>query len=169
MTAVTFVFESGEVYRPAYVIDASVGVKWYLREDDSQRALRLLNEGIEERARLLAPSWMALEVANALCFNKRWSDADVREALDHLRVQPIEWVDVEPGMLAEIVELARQRGLTTYDALYVWLALRHRMPLVTADNAILRACRDVPYVMALDGVFPSIPLGDPEKEQPPPS
>lgn len=90
-----------------------------------------------------------------------WSDADVHNALEHLSVQPIEWVGVEPDILAEIVELARQRGLAVYDALYVWLALQHRMPLVTADNAVLKACRDLQYVMALDGIYPRIPPGGP--------
>lgn len=47
-----FVFESGEVYRPAYLVDASVSVKWHLEEDDSHVALRLLNEGVEQHARL---------------------------------------------------------------------------------------------------------------------
>lgn len=42
---------------------------------------------------------------------------------------------------AEIFRLARRHQLTAYDAAYVELALRDRLPLATLDRALARAAR----------------------------
>lgn len=39
----------------------------------------------------------------------------------------------------EILALARAEGLTTYDATYLELAIRRGLPLLTRDEALIRA------------------------------
>jgi predicted nucleic acid-binding protein len=43
----------------------------------------------------------------------------------------------------EIFNLAQQRDCSAYDAQYIALALRHRVPLVTADRKLSEAAKDV--------------------------
>jgi predicted nucleic acid-binding protein len=38
-------------------------------------------------------------------------------------------------------DLCRKHGLTAYDAAYLELVMRHRIPLATVDNALERAAR----------------------------
>jgi len=49
-----------------YVIDASVALKWFLTEEDSQGADVLFEGFLRGRTELLAPDVLLLEVANAL-------------------------------------------------------------------------------------------------------
>jgi predicted nucleic acid-binding protein len=56
--------------------------------------------------------------------------------LAHLRVT----VDRSPEE-ADVLSLARHRGLTIYDAAYLELARRERAPLATLDAALVAAAR----------------------------
>lgn len=49
---------------------------------------------------------------------------------------------------AAVLRLARQHGLTVYDALYLELALRHRAALATRDAALAAAARAEGVVLA---------------------
>jgi len=44
--------------------------------------------------------------------------------------------------LTDISALARAEGLTTYDAAYLELALRRRLPLATLDKDLIRAAQN---------------------------
>jgi predicted nucleic acid-binding protein len=48
-------------------------------------------------------------------------------------------VDREPVTMTMIDELAARHALSAYDAAYLELALRRRLPLATADKALLAA------------------------------
>jgi predicted nucleic acid-binding protein len=44
-------------------------------------------------------------------------------------------------MLKEILTLAREYGLSTYDASYLDLAMRKGLPIATLDTAVIRAAQ----------------------------
>jgi predicted nucleic acid-binding protein len=70
--------------------------------------------------------------------NRRRHDADLREiALSSLSRFPLQ-VDTETDRQAwdATLQLAEQHRLTTYDAAYLELALRHRLPLATLDREL---------------------------------
>ncbi|GEM_PF-3454269 len=78
-----------------------------------------------------------LEVANALRFSHRFSEADVIaavRALDDLG-HDIRPIDVD--LLRKTVAIAFAYQLTIYDAVYVALAEAVGFPLLTADEALL--------------------------------
>ncbi len=50
----------------------------------------------------------------------------------------IDAVDVEHG---QVVQLAKDAGLSTYDASYLWLASQLNARLVTLDSELLEAAR----------------------------
>ena len=56
-------------------------------------------------------------------------------------------LDLEPVGFDELPALAGQYGLSCYDAAYLWLALAHRVPLVTFDRklaaAYLKAAKEI--------------------------
>jgi len=43
--------------------------------------------------------------------------------------------------LREVLSLARAESLTTYDATYLELAMRHGIPLATLDKALIKAAK----------------------------
>ncbi len=57
---------------------------------------------------------------------------------------PIEIHDVAPDLaFGTILDLAREQGLTAYDAAYLHLAMRRGLPLATQDDALRDAAQRV--------------------------
>jgi predicted nucleic acid-binding protein len=128
----------------ALVMDGSTALGFLMSDEQAPRALRAL-DALERGVPTLVPSHWALEVANGLLVaerRKRLSRADVAEAADVLAQLPIE-TDAETGRRAtgETAALARQYGLTVYDAAYLELALRRGAALATSDAVLARAAR----------------------------
>jgi len=93
----------------------------------------------------VAPALWPFETLNGLEIMGRRGRLDaqaVADALDVLRLLPIEieHPDFERDANA-ILPLARQYGLTVYDAAYLELARRRRLPLATLDDGLRRAAK----------------------------
>ena len=93
----------------------------------------------------LVPALWRLEVANALQMGvrRRRIDAAFRDAsLNDLALLAIE-VDADTDTYAwsTTLWLAQQFGLTVYDAAYLELAQRRRLPLATLDESLHTAAR----------------------------
>jgi predicted nucleic acid-binding protein len=93
----------------------------------------------------VVPSIWPLEVANALLMGVRRGRIAAEER-DHL-LQAFEQLDLEHDAETRlhawggINRLAGQHWLTVYDACYLELALRRRLPLATLDAALARAAQ----------------------------
>ena len=116
-----------------YVVDASVAVKWLVKEPLSDRAARLLAPGIS----LLAPDLLFVEAANALWAMRQRGDigdAEFDEAVETLKTAPI----LAPRRLAHLLpaasRLAADLGHPVCDCFYLALAISEQAPLVTADS-----------------------------------
>ena len=86
--------------------------------------------------RLVAPELLFFEVAS-ICLKKlkRYPDQrrSILDAFKMLGRLAIEKVDIDH---TEAVLLAERRGLTAYDASYLWLAMRLDAELVTLDQRL---------------------------------
>jgi predicted nucleic acid-binding protein len=116
----------------AEVVDASAIVAMVFAEPGSEASAQQL-----EGCQLLAPTMMPYEVANALWVKVR-RDLERHDALfeqfrGFLNVR-IEHCDVD---LEAVVSFGLKRGLTVYDASYVWLALSRGARLVTLDRQMI--------------------------------
>ena len=117
------------------VVDASVALKWFLREredeSDMEPALALLAGVDTNRYRLWQPPHFLAEVAAVLAREK---PRTAREDLADLRL--IQWQSVEhPGTYETAMDLSIRLGHHLFDTLYHATALRtpHAM-LITADR-----------------------------------
>ena len=90
-------------------------------------------------APLAAPTLLWFEVAS-ICLKKvnahENKTEDILSAFNMMDRLPIQGVEVEHQ---EVVQMARELGLTTYDASYLWLALRLDGDLVTLDEKMHKA------------------------------
>ena len=128
------------------VLDASVAVAWCF-EDESTRftegVLDLLSAGTE----VLTPAIWPFEVANALLVaerRKRITLAQVTALLQRIAGLRISVDPIQPGTaFNQILSIARQSGLSEYDAAYVELALREALPLAALDDKLRRAATRV--------------------------
>jgi predicted nucleic acid-binding protein len=126
---------------PAFVLDASLTLAWCFEDETNLFADRVL-ELLVETAGLVPMIW-PLEVGNALIGAERrgrLSQAESERFLELLRQLPIR---VEAASLTQIfseaIVLAREQNLSTYAAIYLDLAMRSGLPLVTLDEALHQA------------------------------
>lgn len=128
----------------AFVVDASVGFAWVYPSQASGETDALLQE-VEAGTIVVAPALWFLEVANGLLAAQRRklltaSDRKVAlEMLSRLRVS----IDNDSGLAAfhKTSTLAEKHGLSVYDAAYLEVALRRRLPLGTRDAALRSAAK----------------------------
>lgn len=122
------------------VLDASVAVKWYVREQGSDQAVQLLDR---EDLHFVAPDLFRAEIANALLRQNRsgqLSEAALDSALADLTFTMPELVP-SAEIIDRAVVLARILAHPVYDCLYLSLAERRDTVLVTADEEFVSRCR----------------------------
>jgi len=118
------------------VIDASVAVKWFVREEDGDKALTLRNRHIEGGVTLVAPDLLVYEVANALSYHPKMRDEDIEEDLAALFMVDLELVPPSTELTVSTTLRARQLGISVYDSSYLVLAETIATNLVTSDKQL---------------------------------
>lgn len=114
------------------VVDASVAVKWVLAEDDSDAAHRVVESG----EALHAPRLLAAEVANAIWSRVRRGELERGQAVELVATvpdMPLQWHPDE-AVCVDAVRLALAYDRAVYDCVYLALARRINVRLVTADR-----------------------------------
>jgi predicted nucleic acid-binding protein len=124
----------------AYVLDASVAVKWFVDEQGSEKATQLREMYVDGKVDFAAPDLLKYEVANALRSHPiaQIDRATLTKALEAL--DSYQFLTVPPKEAWNVaVELTYTSGISLYDGLYVGLSLALRNPLVTADEKLINA------------------------------
>jgi predicted nucleic acid-binding protein len=118
------------------VVDASIGVKWYLNDEEYAALARdLIDEFVAERIQLIQPSHFRIEVMNAIrnaLRRQRLTVEDGRAALADLAALPFQTVPVD-DLLAAGFESALKYCCALYDGLYLALAEQAACTLLHAD------------------------------------
>ena len=126
---------------PAFVLDSSVALAWYLPRQQTPRTDALMHRMADEGA--LTTSLWPIEVANVLLMYERRGQltaADRVVAISFYNNAPIEVDDqTQARAWGTAYDLALAHKLTVYDALYLELALRAGLPLATLDGDLVRA------------------------------
>lgn len=117
---------------PGIVVDTSVATKWFALEEDSPKAKRILELILQGELQLILPDTLLLELVNALYFAKDFSSGDCLKALRLAASITTRFVTTQT-LLAAAVKLMYQHKLASYDAVFVALADKLRLSIVTAD------------------------------------
>ena len=121
------------------VLDASVVIKWFHEEPDTPHAERIRAALLDGVLRVQVPGLLLYEVSNVLVW-KAGSRAElVMEVIDCMEQLP--WWVTHPTaqLMHEAVAIAAEYKTSVYDAVYVVLALRSHVPLVTADAKLVQS------------------------------
>ena len=126
------------------VLDSSVALAWVYADETTDAILRLFDE-IRIGGAWIPGLWR-WEIANVLQLNVRRGrhSGDFRdEALSSLALLPVK-VDAEADRQAwsATLYLAERHGLTVYDAAYLEIASRRKIPLATLDRQLRAASSD---------------------------
>lgn len=127
------------------VADASFCGAWILADESSGEAERLLGRTISGSVQLVVPALWHYEMLNLLrsaVRRKRLAPDDLDLAIETLERVPMTLEDL-PGAPARrrILHLASQFDLSAYDAAYLELADRFKVPLQTNDAKLKAAAK----------------------------
>ena len=123
------------------VLDSSAILAWFFADETTPAIRRVVEMLVENGA--WVPSLWSLEVANILETGVRRGRHDIAfrdTTLADLSLLPIS-TDPETGNQAwnATLQLAHRNRLTLYDAAYLELAQRRRLPLATLDSDLRAA------------------------------
>jgi predicted nucleic acid-binding protein len=125
------------------VVDSSMAVAWFF-PDETNDAIDAVMSKLAVEGGVVPPHW-PVEVANAflMAVRRKRIDPSYRDAC----LMKLAKFDIAPDdesnalMWSASMRLADLYGLTAYDAAYLELAQRRRLPLATLDAALVRAAR----------------------------
>jgi predicted nucleic acid-binding protein len=129
-----------------FVLDGPLTLAWCFEDEASPETDEIL-DWLTAGARAYVPTLWHLEIANVLwaCeWRKRITEADsVRflAVLEALNITTDHQTEQHAGQRA--FGLARQYGLSVYDAAYLELAMRLGLPLASKDEALRQAAHAV--------------------------
>jgi|SRR5579859_5689595 len=121
------------------VVDSNIVNKWFLRQNETELeqsydVYRKIKNGL---IKAWAPSFLLIEVSNILLYKKQFSEKAVDQIIEKIQNSGISFVEFNVIYLKELVRLSKLHDLTTYDGLYLLLALQKNCQLVTADKKLL--------------------------------
>jgi len=127
----------------AFVVDCSVAMAWLFPDEATPSTAALLNRLAVEAA--LVPSLWFIEVANVVALAERKGRITASQSgafLAAMGTLAIERDDDAPARaFTHLLPLCRTHPLTSYDAVYLDLAVRRNLPLATLDEALRKSAR----------------------------
>jgi len=129
--------------KAAFVVDCSVAMSWLFRDEATAQTTKLLHQ-LGTRTALVPTLWF-LEMSNVMALAERKgriTASDTGEFIGQLSKLDFE-VDTESPdrIFGHLLPLCRTHHLTSYDALYLDLALRRQLPLATLDEPLRKAAK----------------------------
>jgi predicted nucleic acid-binding protein len=124
-----------------FVIDASVALAWCFPDEASGYADEVL-VALED-SQVVVPAIWTIEITNALLVSerrKRIRQPEVRRFIELLQgLTVIEDRQPFAETMGNVLPLAREYGLSAYDAAYLDVAVRHGAALATLHGALRKA------------------------------
>lgn len=127
----------------AFVLDCSIAMAWLFHDEATPKTTALLNRLATETA--LVPAWWLIEVTNVLALAERkgritptQSDAFIAD-LGKLGIERDS--EAPDRAFTHLLALCRTHRLTSYDAIYLDLAVRRSLPLATLDDDLRKTAR----------------------------
>ena len=139
------------------VADASVVIKLFVLEGGSETAERLVSQlAVSPEAEIHVPDLLYIECANILWKYVRSTHYPLTSAMRDLADlrQLAFYATATSELMGEALQLAVAHGITAYDACYVALAQREGIPLVTADEKLVRLLAGTPHSVQALSTFP---------------
>ena len=126
-----------------FVLDCSIAMAWLFNDEATPKTEALLTRLTTETA--LVPAWWFIEITNVLAMAERkgritpiQSDAFIAD----LGKLGIEQDDEAPRRtFTYLLPMCRRHRLTSYDAIYLDLAVRRNLPLATLDDDLRKTAK----------------------------
>ena len=118
------------------IIDASVITKWFIEENDSDKAEMLKLQFLNGEIDLIAPSLIYYEVLNALKYSNLLNQDKMNIAAESLENYALKISPIQGKTRKTMIDLAIKHRLSIYDASYLALSIILNGTFITADAKI---------------------------------
>lgn len=116
------------------VLDTSVILKWYLEEEDSDKALNYLKEYLNRQINITVPDLILYEISNALRYNKDFIVNDIKLVIESIYLSKIKIVSPTIELINQAIEFSSSFDVSIYDSTYLALASLFNFQFITADE-----------------------------------
>ncbi|MBI4999742.1 type II toxin-antitoxin system VapC family toxin [Candidatus Gottesmanbacteria bacterium] len=116
------------------ILDTSIIIKWFLQEEDSDRALNLLDKIKNQSLEAITPSIVFLELTNALFFSGHPTLEATQKAIRDFSSLGLEIITPDIPLIEKTISQMFKWDIASYDALFITLAEEIKVPLITADK-----------------------------------
>lgn len=127
------------------VLDASITVKWFSKEIDSEKAIKLKDEHISGKSIIIIPTLTFFETMNSLRYKEK-EESKLKEANEMLHELQLKVENITKFLIDKTIENSYKYGITIYDSLYVSLSQLHGCSLITTDKDLYK----IPNVLPLE-------------------
>lgn len=110
-------------------------LKWFVDETGSEAARGYLQDVLDGKYKILAPTLIFYELGNA-CLQNSIPSYEIAKIMELLHKLAFEIEDIGFAAFRKVYENASDYKLTYYDASYVTLMQKYNCELVTADKAL---------------------------------
>ena len=130
-----------------FVFDCSIISSWLLPDEDNHISEDIMKKFIlQESPVIKAPCIFYTEIMNVLqvAYRRKRIDETLKKKILHSIMELPVIIDnggMVPSYFPDIVVLATKHQLSSYDALYLELAVRQNIPLITLDKALRQAAK----------------------------
>lgn len=124
-----------------FVLDNSVVTGWYIEDQATDYSETIAAKLETDRA--IVPALSELDFANVIktaCTKGKLAIDTARQIVDNICALPIE-IDHGTPDPRQLLELAVRYNLSSYDAAYLELAMRHGLPIACQDGKLREASR----------------------------
>jgi predicted nucleic acid-binding protein len=121
------------------VVDANIWVARFVPSElHHQQSRDWLRQTIRGGERLAAPELLLVEVSSAITRQLNDSARAAQVVQQLLKMRSFNWVNVDHGLILLAAEIAADLRLKSADAVYVAVAERLNVPLITWDDEIIK-------------------------------
>jgi predicted nucleic acid-binding protein len=128
---------------PAFVIDCSIAMAWLFHDEATPKTTDLLNRLATETA--LVPAWWFIEITNVLAMAER--NGRITPTQSDAFIADLSKIGIEQDgeapdrAFTHLLPLCRTHRLTSYEAIYLDLAIRRSLPLATLDDDLRKTAK----------------------------
>lgn len=130
-----------------FVFDCSIISSWLLPDEENHISEDIMKKFLLQESPIIkAPCIFYIEIMNVLqvAYRRQRIDKNLKESILQSIMQLPVIIDnagMIPSYFPDISALATKHQLSSYDALYLELAIRQNIPLITLDKALRQAAK----------------------------
>lgn len=118
------------------ILDASVLAKTFVKENNSDKAMELIDGYLRGEYTIIISELTIWEVLNALKYHNAFPNEMLAKVGEALYYYGFKIVNLNLEFILKSIEIALEHNVTIYDATYIALTEIHKGEFITADNKL---------------------------------